>query len=525
MSATAIQDPARVFLGQLAEQHRRLASQYDEQRFELPLKQVDDAYKGGQIHRLWKDWMPAHRSGDSAIEQNWSLLTARMRDLMRNDGVMKSAKRALAKHVVGSGIATYADVMDGEESDDAFNFEADDWFEHWAEEEADVSGKLSWSEMQWQGFNDTMETGEILLLECFDADPNRTLPLCYQLLETEQLDCSLDRPAADGQNKIVRGVEYDNRGRPVQYRIFDAHPYDQYSGWTSQSTWVAASRVIHVYLPNRASENRGVTWFSANVQPARDLDWYLGNELTAAALGALLTLIVKRKNGTGRGIGIAGDGSDSTDSFGNLLTKWGRGTVADIGVDDEVKVAESNRPNRDAAPFIKLILQMQSMGIGCSYLRLTGDYSQSSYTSARGAHLDDQAFFVVLQSWLSRAMILPVRKRHTITAAGYGLFKSIGARQFQAKRRQMLRTIAQAPGREQLDPEKETQAAAFRIRAGFSTHQIECGLRGLNWRLVARQQRREKAFFETMGVQPDLTPLGQMTPSTDQPQPGNNPNN
>jgi capsid protein len=271
--------------------------------------------------------------------------------------------------------------------------------------------------------------------------------------------------------------------------------------------------VIHVYLPNRTSENRGVTWFSANVQPARDLDWYLGNELTAAALGALLTAVVKRKNGAGKGLGFAGDDGTqgSVDPWGNPFLKMGRGIVADIGTEDSIEMVESKRPSRDARPFLDLILLLQGMGVGLSYLRLTGDYTHSSYTSARGAHLDDQAFFCVLQAWLSHNLVVPVRKACTVEAAAYGLFRSVSARQFAKNRKQMLRVIAQPPGREQLDPEKETQAAAFRIRAGFSTHQIECGLRGQNWRRIARQRKREVKFFGTDGVMPDLTPLATMT--------------
>lgn len=466
------------------------------------------AYKGGSLDRLYRAWMPAHRSGDTAIGENWNLLTSRIRDLFRNEPVMKNLRRALAKHVIGTGICTFADVMsDPETPDDIFNDESDDLFETWSEEEADVEGRLDWAQMQWMHFCEVMESGESFLLKCIDPDPARSLPLCYQLLEPEQLDESRDQRADASGNKIVRGIEYNKRGQAVAYYFFDAHPYDTYTGYSAKSERIPAERVIHSFLPNRSSENRGVTWFACNVQSSKDLDWYLGNEMTAAALGALLTLIVKRKNGAGMGLGFAGGASSSpgdTDVWGNSLVKLGRGTVADIGPDDEVTVAESKRPNRDAAPFIKLILMLQSMGVGISQLRATGDYSQSSYTSARGAHLDDQAFFAVLQKWASRSFIKPVRKAHTIQAAGYGLFESVSPRQFKNSMRKMLRTTVQPPGREQLDPEMETKAAGDRISGLFSTWREECGLRGRHWRRVAIQQKRERDYFKSIGLEPQF---------------------
>ena len=479
-------------------------------------------YKGGGQNRLWRDWQPPHRSGDSAIAESWDLLTSRVRDLFRNEPTLRAAKRALSKHVIGTGIQTFAEVFaTPDEADDLFNFESDDEFERWSEEEADAEHRFAWPQMQKLHFEECMESGDSLLLKCLRKDPGRSIPLCYQMLEPEQLDQTMDWPLGGNRDqknptKCVRGIEYTRDNVPVAYWIYDAHPYDDWSAWSTKSTRIPAERVIHTYLPNRSSEHRGVTWFSAGVQSAKDLDWYIGNELTAAAIGALLSVVVKREHGSGSGFGFAGDpGASNSDQFGNPLTRLGRGTIADLGKDDELEVVESKRPNRDADPFIKLILMLQSMGVGVSYLRLTGDYSQSSYTSARGAHLDDQAFFAVLQAWAGRSFVRPVRREHTRQAAALGLYRSIGARQFVNNERQYTRIALQPPGREQLDPEMETAAALARIRGGLSTWQDEVGLRGKNWRRVAQQQAREWKTFEKLGIVPDLSYSSQYVAAAD----------
>ncbi len=450
--------------------------------------------------------MPPHRSGDSAIDESWDLITSRIRDLMRNDPVMKSAKRGLAKGVIGGfGIQTFSEAIDeNREPLDEFDEESDDLFEEWCEADIDIEGRMSWAQIQWNLFNETMETGEALLLECWDDDPDRLIPLCYQVLEAEQIDetRNWDADETNKQFKCRRGIEYDKRNRPVAYWLFDENPYDSFGGYRD-AVRTPASRVIHCYLPSRASQHRGITWFSANMQNAKDIDWYLGNELTAAALGALLTAYVKRKNGGGNGSGFI-TGSEGQGTSENRKFKLARGTVAELGPDDEVGVIESSRPNRDAAPFIKFLLMMQGMGIGLSPLRLTGDYSQASYTSARGAHLDDQAYFAVLQQWAAGCFVRTVRQRFTRHAAAKGLFKTIRTRDFQRNERRYQRVAIQPPGREQLDPEAETGAAMDRVRSKLSTHQIECGLRGHNWRRIARQAKREQDYFERLGIEPDV---------------------
>lgn len=481
-----------------------------------PQASAKTAYKGAELNRIWKPWQPTHRSGDAAIYEDQDMLSRRMRDLFRNDPLMKKLKRELCKHVIGAhGVQTFADVLmpDGppgeRDTDDAFNFEADELFNRWAEDEADAEGKFSWAQLQWQHFSEALASGGSLMLEVSDDDPKRSVPLCYQLLEYEQLDRSKDRPYTAGSNRIINGIEFDRRNRPVAYYIHDVHPYDSFQGGDTGSTRVPARRVIHTYFPDRPSENIGVTLFTANVQSARDLDWYLGNELTAAALGALLTMVVKREFGAGSGLGLTGaDPNDASDTYGNSQVRLGPGLVADVGKDDSVEIAESNRPNRDAKPFIDLIMRQAGQASGLSRGRVTGDYAQTSYSSARAEHLDDQAYFQVLQSWCARSFVTPVRRRHTEMCAAFDRYTSISARQFANRQFDMQRLYVQGIGREQLDPEKETQAAMERIRSGLSDWAHECALRGTNWKRVWLAQKRQRAFAEKHGLEFDLSSNG-----------------
>lgn len=461
------------------------------------------SYQGAKIDRLNKDWVPGAISGDSALLDSWPLLTSRVRDLIRNEPALLNAKRKLTAYLVGTGIATFAAASINGEADDDYNFESDEWFDRWAEEEADVEGKQAWPELLASLQSETIETGDGFLLKVLDDRPGRSSPLAYQLIEAEQLDESQDRPASPGQNKIVRGVEIDSRNRPVAYWIYDAHPYDSYSGWTTKSTRVPADRVIHYFVPFRPSMSRGVNWFHAVIQPSRDVDTLIGSELTTAIVGSLFSVMITRAQGSGSGLGFVGDDPNaaSQDANGNSIARLGRGIIFDGRQGDDVKQIQSNRPSPLVDAFVKLLRQQQSMGVGLSYLRLTADYSSTSYTSARGAHLDDQAYFLPLQLRIGRRVVLPVRRAHNALAVSLGRITSVSATQFARQPFRWQRFDLQPPGREQLDPEMETDASAARIRTGISTLKEENALKGKNWRKVLAQRALEQREIKRLGLE------------------------
>lgn len=469
------------------------------------------AYRAARVDRFNKSWQPEHFSADAAVYDSWDLTTRRTRDMVRNDPVFRKARAKLIELVIGAGLVTFSAAVDDDFQEiDAFNDEADHVWEHWCEHEADAEGKLTWWDMEQIAFGENPEVGNTLLLRCQNNAPGRRIPLCYQLLEWEQLDRSRDRPATDSSNKIVNGIELDRFNHPVGYWIFEAHPYDQHANLSgsTRSTWVPAERVIHNYAVSRPSATCGISWFSAIVQPTRDMDWYLGNELTAAAIGALLTLVVHKKNYSGGGVSGLVDGDDDVDEYGNEGVKLGRGVVATVGHEDKVEVAESSRPNRNADPFIRLLLQFQSMGLNLSYHRLTGDTQRSSYTAIRASHLDDASMVRPLQQFFGCQVSLRVRREHTRQVAALGRYKRMTARYLQDHPWEVLQYDVIGPGREQLDPEKETDAALKRIRGGISTLKIECALKGHHWRRILLQKAKELNFAQELEEKYSLqTPL------------------
>jgi lambda family phage portal protein len=330
------------------------------------------------------------------------------------------------------------------------------------------------------------------------------VPLCYQLIEREQLDHSQDREQRGEQNKIVGGVEIDGTGRRVAYWIYDAHPDDIFGGVVhglTKSTRVPASRVIDLCLWHRPSANIGATWLDAIGQKDFDRDQFLDAEIRAAAKGALLALIHKTKNPYASGILGMLDGEDDSDTYGNEEVKLGLSPLAvQVGVDEDVAMVESNRPTAQAGPFFKLLDRDIASGVGLSYYSLTGDYESTSYSSVRAAKLDEDIHIGTLQQWFALHVAVPMRREFNQLAVASGMIESMQPREFNRYPQRYQRFDAIGAGRDLLDPLKETDAAMARLRGGLTTLKLECAKRGLHWIKVLMQQAVELRIAKMYGV-------------------------
>lgn len=478
----------------------------------------DVAYKAARVNRTNSTWQPTRHDGEEAIREAWDMMGARARDLAINSPTGKRIADTLADLIVGSGMQSYAvpfsvDVVQrlqdptllqsGILKDLEYSLESDDFFADWTEH-ADADGDNTWQEMERMACYELVNAGNAILLECAVPSRDRQIPLCYQLIERDQLDLTMDRPSAPGQNKILNGIEYDRNNRKVAYHISDAHPASSYDYRGSiNSSRIPASRIIHAYLRFRPSQRTGHPWAQEAMQSIRDLDWYTGSELISAAVQSILTFIINSPNHTG----VTGleDNMDGEDDYGNPLLKLGSGVVWRGGPEDKLEVAESRRPSRDAAPFIGEMRVEQAMGAGISPSRLTRDYRSHSYTSARAAHLDDEAHLKPLQRFVASRISLPVRRRVNAMAAGMGLFSSITPRQFVADESRMQKFEALGPGREQLDPEKETDASLAKLRGGLSTLQLENGRRQQHWVRILLQRAIEENLASALGLTLDYS--------------------
>ena len=451
-------------------------------------------------------WTPDHRSGDAAIYESWSLLTSRVRDAARNDPAIRKILHQMVRLIVGTGIRTYSAVENPDGSDvEDYNDESDIWFHRWAEEEADAIGDMSLLDMERMSIQEVIECGNSLWIRTIQRRRNRISPLSYQLIEWEQLARERDRGGMDTKsrgwvNAIRNGIEYDRKNRKVAFHVYDAHPYEWSVRPDSRNiTRIPAERVIHNYIAPRPSATSGITWFSAALLPSRDVDWYLGNELTSSAIAALLVMIHKSNNH-----GVY-SGLDADEGQRNDPAKWGHATVAQVGQDDDVDVVQSQRPNSSSKDFIDLMNVRLSMACDLSVNRFLGDPSRANLASIKASHQDDAALAAPLQRHQGRRISRPIRLQFTDMAVATGLFQNVSATQYMRQRHKFRALDIAYPGTGEVQTEKEAPAAIDRMRSGLTTLADEAGAMGNHWKRNIRMMAKVNEFAKKHNVVLDWT--------------------
>jgi lambda family phage portal protein len=519
---------ARAFLAGLEQEARGAEVQAH------ALRQGRESYVWGRRDRGRDFYEPFARSADAAIWESDDLMSRRLRDQMRNEPQCKRIRDAIEDLIVGPGMLTFADPFDplidltalSKDTLDSYlsyALESDELFAEWFNDEKqfDIAGKRSGPDMQRMLVGENVERGGVLLLKVAAKGPNRTVPLAYQIVEYDQLDKSKDRPAGTsaGENKIIHGIEVDAQGREVAFHIFDAHPYDDFSGGSiaGKSSRISADRVIHLALFRRPSQSVGATWLAAIGQPTRDRFRFMGAEIQTAAKGALLLLIHKMQNMKARGtLGLL-DGDDGSDEWGNPEMRLGSSTVGmQIPVSDEVDLVESNRPTDKAESFLSILDHDIAGASGLSYFTLSGRYEQASFSSVRAALIAEDCHFAPLMNWFAGKAALPIRRTFNAQAIALGQLKSVTAEQYLDNPRRYNRFDAIGPGRQLLDPAAETEMATGLLRSCLSTLKAESAKRGLHWIKILRQVALENHVLDVLGINLDLSKGqgGQVTGNT-----------
>lgn len=519
MTSASREQETRAFLAQL-ETIEKIREVEGEAAAQLA-RDSFEAYKYGRRNHRGEAFRPMERSADSAIYESQQLMNARVRSEEANNSKVKRIIDAIVNLTVGAGVQTFADPFDPLMDLSSFsNSDQIDWhlkyalesdlvFSRWFEStEFDFAGKRTGPDTQRLLVRECAQTGDAFLLKCY-RNRRGKVGLCYQIIEREQLDNTQDRPAGEGVNKIINGIEIDADGREVAFYVLDAHPFDDFTmqARVGKSSRISADRMIHLCLFHRPSQNIGVAWIHAIGLDCYTRQKFISAELQTAAKAALMLLVNKSKNlnGSAGSLGLD-DGGPAEDCYGNPTMKLGTSTYAfQVGKDDDVEMIESNRPNSGCEPFIKILDHDIALGTGVNYYTLSGRYDQTNFSSVRAAKLDEDDNFLPIKNWFARLVALPIRKKFHAQAIAMGMITSVSASQFMRNPERYMQFDALAGGRELLAPKEETEAAAGRCRAGFSNLKIECAKRNLHWIRVLRQLAIEKRLCGVLDVVVDFS--------------------
>jgi lambda family phage portal protein len=391
-------------------------------------------------------------------------------------------------NTVGTGIKPQARVDEvtlGITREEAKEIERtiEKWFYAWADSvECDYERESTlWGQ---QKIADTSEgiIGDCLINTTFLERPGSPIGLKVQLIEGDRVSNIND--GMDTKNE-VGGVILNNSGAPVEFHVRRAHPADIVrtpEAWTWQrlrafGRETGQRRAWLLRNKKRPGEKRSDSLLAPVLEPLKELDRYRESEQIAAENAGNQVMVIE--NPTIETYGAYGQPSPESDTqttteADNDELVLAPGMIAELGPGQKSKIETPGRPNPNYEPFVIAIAKQVYAALGLSY-EVAIMHFQSSYSAARAAILQTWKTIMMRRENLVSHFCQPIYELFVDELVARGIIVLPAGVEYSdyMVRRALTKASWTGPVKGSIKELEEVSAAAKRILAGISTHQIE----------------------------------------------------
>jgi len=359
-----------------------------------------------------------------------------------------------------------------------------------------VSGILGFHDIERLLIRSMAESGEVFIRMIKRPFGDSRVPFALQVLEADYL-IDDDVPQAAEGNTVRMGIEVDQYLRPQAYHFYANHPGDTYAGnarTTGRRIRVPADEVIHLFLPERPGQTRGVTWFASALMRLHMLQGYEEAEVVRARASSALMGFITSPEGE-----LIGDAVYE----GERVSEFQPGVFKYLQPGESVTVPDLNSPDGQLEPFTRSMLRAVAAGVGVSFESISKNFSESNYSSSRLSLLEERDTYRVLQRYMIENFHQQVFEQWLDMAVLSGALNLPGY-ESNPDRYRASRWVPRSW--EWVDPQREVDAYKTAVRCGFKTLGQVIAEQGgdLDDVLVARQA--ELAMLDEMDIVTDTDP-------------------
>lgn len=402
------------------------------------------------------------------------LLRNQARYLVANNAVAARAAQAFVDNVIGPGITLLPKIRDA-----ALKGLLLKRWNRWTEV-SDADGMLNWYGQQALAARSMFVDGEVFVRMLTDNDG----VLQLQLLPAEFIDTTITR------DNVIAGIEFEGSRRSAYY-IYEWHPGQP--GRLPRSIRIPSSEVLHIFRSKTPGQLRGVTELMAILGRLNDLDQFDRATLVKQKTGALLTGFITTPNENPLGASRAEDGA--------WTASLEPGTIQRLSPGESMEFSD---PPETAgySDFAKTQLRLIASGLGLPYDVVTGDLSDTSYSSARVGRIELRKYIDALQWQFIHMLCRPVFQRWLELEILRGALPPVdgGVQEY-------LDNISWAPPAMQMtDPQREVDAMVRAIRAGLISREMAVASLGYDLAEVDAQIAAGNAAADAAGIVLDSDP-------------------
>ncbi|MCB2071653.1 MAG: phage portal protein [Ottowia sp.] len=441
-------------------------------------------------------------SADTELHASLAALRSRSRQMVRDSGYARRARNLVVNNVVGAGVGMQAQVMSSRSQlRQAVNDSIEQAWREWcAADSCHTGGVLHFGDLERAAMAQVFEAGECLIRAHELAMGSSNVPLALELIEAERIADSIAEPGAVSPDAELRmGWEVDRRfGRPIACWIRRRHPGDlRATDAGDLCERVPASQLFHLKITWRWPQTRGEPWLHATVRKLDDMAETTQLEMTAArGSAAYFATIYSNEQ----------QQEDDEEEDGTQVMELDPLTIRKLPPGDRLDFHAPNRPNTQLDPFLRMMLREAAAGTDISYASLSGDYSQTNYSSSRLSLLDDRDVWRVLQQWWIRSFRMPLHKLW-LSRAVMARAVNVPVSEYALDMAKFEAVKFKPRGWTWVDPTKEVTAFKEAIKGGLTTltDVIAATADGRDIEDVITTRQREKQLLAEAGIEVDTT--------------------
>ena len=457
-------------------------------------------FASAQNNRLTADLTNQVTSSNHEMRYEVRTLRARSRQLARDNDYFKGFLDDLENQVVGDeGInlqvrAKKSDsTLKGKAALDKLTNETVEvaWRKFCCGENLSVDGKLSMVDVQSLAMRTVAVDGECFIRK-WSMGPHH---IQLEFIDTDWLDEEYNGLPFNGKfdngNVVIMSIEYNRFGRAVAYYL-TAPRYDWLARMEPQGETyrerVPAENMVHLYLPKRVKQGRGLPWSHTILTRLQMLAGYEEAELVGQRTAAARMAFIK----TPEGDEMADDLDDETQEITNEVEP---GLVQVLPPGYELQSWTPTAPSGNYMAYVKTILRAVASGLGVSYNTLANDLESVSYSSIRAGILKERDQWRKHQRWLCRWFLTPLYKEWlALNVASSNLSIPF------SKYAKVEEPTWHPRGYAWVDPKNDAEADVIAIENGLASRtQIVAG-QGRDFTDVLEELAEEQNLADELGV-------------------------
>lgn len=331
--------------------------------------------------------------------------------------------------------------------------------------EADARGRLDFYGMQWLTVLGIVRDGEALIRfrDRLPKDMHSKVAFQLQMMEPDHLP--LDKTESVGANTITSGVELDPIERVVAYWLLDNHPKDQWTRGSGMPKRVPAHEILHVYMPDRFTGERGYPWGASALNTSESLRSYDIAELERKQGNAnVLGILKKPRLAADDDVSVGGDDDDIIET--PTMQPMEPNSVMVIPDDYDFSLEAPTQTDNNYGVFRREHLSGLAVSMGLAVEHITLNFQHLGDRQYRAAMLEVQRYFESLQyHMVVRMLCEPVWQRFVSYVVTHDLWAVPEGDDID----DWMDMEWMAPARGYIHPVQEIEAFAKAVKNGFTS--------------------------------------------------------